>query len=215
MVTHKATGLLLLGIILTGVDCWGNALDSRELAYGESQALTREVYLQRVLENNPVIQARLVAFGSSLNLHRAESGIFEPELVGNTQRIDRRRPNTIEIERSLQSGGTFIERNWVYSAGLEMRTPTGGRVVVGGSARELRNNVQRTVIVDLDAEYEASFDLTVEQPLLRGAGIGMTMAPREMAARNAEIRYQEFRRQLMLTVAQAEVAYWELSLAQE
>ena len=36
-----------------------------------------------------------------------------------------------------------------------------------------------------------------------------------MAAHNAEIGYQDYRRQLMRTVAQAEVAYWELALAQE
>jgi outer membrane protein len=191
------------------------AFDTRDLGYAETQILTREAYLQRVLERNPVIQSRLASFGSALHLHRAESALFEPELVGSSQRIDRRRPNTIELERSLQSGGTFTERNMVYSAGVEVRTPTGGRVVVGGSARELRNNVQRTVIVDLDAEYETSFDVSVEQPLLRGGGVGIALAPREMAARNAEVSYQDFRRQLMLIVAQAEITYWELALAQE
>ena len=96
-----------------------------------------------------------------------------------------------------------------------MRTPLGGLVRVGGSARELRNNLQRSTLVDLDAEYETSIDISIEQPLLKNFGPTMTLAPRRMAAHNAEIGYQDYRRQLMRTVAQAEVAYWELALAQE
>lgn len=205
--------MLLALLVYTGMT--GAEPNSDALSYPTREALSRGEYLQRVLRNNHVIQARLASFGTALNLHRAERGLMEPELVGTGQWIDRQRPNTIELERSLQSGGVFIERNLVYSGGVEVRTPTGARVRVGASARRLRNNVQRTVIVDLDAEYETSVDISIEQPLLRGAGPGVALAPRRMAARSAEIGYQEFRWQLMQTVAQAEVTYWELALAQE
>jgi outer membrane protein len=177
--------------------------------------MARADFLQQVVEQNRAVQSRLAAFHSARSLHRAEKGVYEPALVASTERIDRQRPNTIELERSLRSGGEFIERNWNYNAGVEVRTPTGGRVRVGAQMRELRNNVQRTVIVDLDAEFETSAGVIVEQPLLKGAGFGITSAARRMAARSAEVAYQEFRRQLMLTVAQAEISYWELRLAQE
>lgn len=183
--------------------------------YPTNEQLKLGDYLQRVLERNNAIQARIAAFHSARSLQRSEKGYYEPMLVGSSSRIDRQRPNTIELERSLRSGGVFIERNWVYSAGVEVRTPIGGRVRVGGSARELRNNVQRTVIVDLEAEYETSTDVVVEQPLLKNFGYGMAMAPRRMAAKTAEVAFQDYRRELMQTVAQAEIAYWELSLAQE
>ncbi len=179
------------------------------------QPLGRAEYLQRVVESNRSIQSRLAGFHSARSLHRAERGVYEPVFIGSTERVDRQRPNTIELERSLRSGGEFIERNWNYNAGVETRTPTGGRVRVGVQGRELRNNIQRTVIVDLDAEYETSFGVNVDQPLLKNAGPGVMSATRRMSARNAETAYQDFRRQLMLTLAQAEIGYWELFLAQQ
>jgi outer membrane protein TolC len=186
-----------------------------EPLYPKTERLRLADYLQRVLENNSTIQARLAGFHSSRSLLKAEDGLYEPAFVGSTEWVDRKRPNTIEIERSLRSGGEFIERNWTYGAGVEVRTPIGGRVRIGASGRELRNNVQRTVIVDLDAEYELSADALVEQPLLKNAGWNVTYAPRRMAARTAELAFQDYRHDLMQIIAQAETAYWELSLAQE
>lgn len=183
--------------------------------YPRTEELSLSSYIQRVLDRNPAIKARVAAFHSSRSLHRAEAGTFEPALVGTTEFVDRQRPNTIEIERSLRSGGVFVERNKVYVAGVEVRHPLGGRVRVGGSMRRLRNNIQREVIVDLEAEYEESVDVLIEQPLFKNFGPGVTYAPRRLAARNAEVAFQEYRREVMQTIAQAEVAYWELALAQE
>lgn len=183
--------------------------------YPHKEEMTLSSFIQRVLDRNPAIKARVAAYHSSRSLHRAEGGTFEPALVGTTEFIDRQRPNTIEIERSLRSGGVFIERNKVYVAGVEVRHPLGGRVRVGGSMRRLRNNIQREVIVDLEAEYEESVDVLIEQPLLKNFGPGVTFAPQRLAQRNAEVAFQEYRREVMQTVAQAEVAYWELALAQE
>jgi outer membrane protein len=179
------------------------------------EPLTRADFLQRVVESNRAIQSRVAAFHAARSLYKAEGSQYEPTLVTSTEWVDRQRPNTIELERSLRSGGEFIERNWSYNAGIETRTPTGGKVRVGGQMRELRNNVQRTVIAELEAEYETSAGVVVEQPLLKNAGFGMASAARRLAARNAEVTYQDFRRQLMLTIAQAEISYWELFLAQE
>lgn len=183
--------------------------------YPRKEELKLADFVQRVLDRNSAIQARVAAFHSSRSLYRAEGGTFEPALVGSSEYVDRQRPNTIEIERSLRSGGVFIERNRIHVAGVEVRTPIGGRVRVGGSMRQLRNNIQREVIVDLDAEYEESVDILVEQPLLKNFGLGVTFAPKRLAARNAEVAFQDYRREVMQIVAQAEVAYWELALAQE
>jgi outer membrane protein len=182
---------------------------------GAPETLTRADFLQRVVESNRAIQSRLAAFQAARSLYKAEGGQYEPTLVTSTEWIDRQRPNTIELERSLRSGGEFIERNWHYNAGIETRTPTGGKVRFGGQMRELRNNVQRTVIAELEAEYETSAGVVLEQPLLKNAGLGVSSAARRLAARSAEVSYQDFRRQLMLTIAQAEISYWELFLAQE
>lgn len=171
-------------------------------------------YMQRVVEHNETVQARLLAFHAARSQRLAENGVFEPALVTTGSYVDRDRPNTIELERSLRSGGVFLERNENYGTALEMQTPLGTRMRVGATAGELRNNIQRTVILDLDAEYEAQVGVTLEQPLLKGRGRAATLAALRVAARGSEIAYQEYRRQLMAVVADAELAYWQLYYAQ-
>ena len=201
----------LIGAPATGA---GSTVDTDSI-YGSKESLTLEAYLQRVVEKNKAIQSRLMAFHSAWALKRAEAGIFEPALVSSGEYVDRQRANTIEVERSLRSGGFFVERNQNYSTAVEFRTPLGSRVRVGAGARRLVNNVQRTVIVDLEAEYEANVGVSIEQPLLKGAGPTAVYSGLRLAMKNAEASYQEFRRQMMQTVAEAEMAYWQLHFAQE
>ncbi len=178
-------------------------------------AIGLEEYMTRVVEHNESVQARLLAFHAARSQRRAENGGFEPALVTTGGYIDTEQPNTIEIERSLRSGGIFTERNQNYSSAIEMQTPLGTRLRLGASAGELINNIQRTVIVDLEAEYETQVGLTIEQPLLRGGGRAANLAALRLAARGSEIAYQEYRRQLMNVVAEAELAYWQLYYAQQ
>lgn len=172
-------------------------------------------YMQRVVANNETVQARLLAFQATRSQRLAENGAFEPALVASGTHVDRDRPNTIEVERSLRSGGVFKERNENYGTALEMQTPLGTRLRVGATAGELRNNVQRTVIIDLDAEYEAQVGVSIEQPLLRNGGRAAALAALRVAARSSEIAFQEYRRHLMSVVAEAELAYWQLYYAQQ
>lgn len=180
-----------------------------------ADALSLADFMQRVVEHNEAIQARLLAFHAARSQRRAEAGTFEPAWVGSGEYVDRKRPNTIEIERSLRSGGLFRERNENYSTGLEVLSPLGTRVRLGASGRQLINNVQRTVLIDVDAEYESQVGVTLEQPLLKGAGTANTLAALRLAARSSEVAYQEYRRQFMQVIAEAEVSYWQLFYAQQ
>lgn len=189
--------------------------DRPPATYGSKEALSLENYLQRVVERNKSIQSRLMAFHSAWSLKRAEGGLFEPAFVSSVEYDDHQRANTIEVERSLRSGGTFVERNQNYNAAVEFKTPLGSKVRVGAGARRLVNNVQREVIVDLEAEYETSVGVSVEQPLLKGAGPTAVYAPLRLAGKNAEAAYQDYRRQMMQIIAEAEMAYWQLYFAQE
>ncbi len=179
------------------------------------EGLTLAQFMQRVVEYNEAVQARLLAFHSARAQRRAENGSFEPNFVTGAAYVDRMRPNTVELERSLRSGGVFKERNENYSSAIEMQTPLGTRLRVGATAGQLINNIQRTVFIDLDAEYEAQAGVTIEQPLLRGGGHGANLAALRVAARASEIAFQDYRRQLMSVVADAELAYWQLYYAQQ
>lgn len=171
--------------------------------------------MQRVVEHNESVQARLLAFHAARSQRHAEIGAFEPTVFATGAHVDRSKPNTIEVERSLRSGGVFDERNDNYAAGVEFATAAGTRVRVGASGNELRNNIQRTTFIDLDAEFETQVGVTVEQPLLRGFGPAASLAALRLAARTSEMAYQEYRRAFMQVVADAEVTYWQLYFAQQ
>lgn len=206
----------LLAVIVAGVAASHEFIAARAApAGGNAGGLSLDQYMQRVVEYNESIQARLLAFHAARSQRRAENGTFEPALVATGGYVDRSRPNTIEIERSLRSGGVFDERNQTYGSAIEMQTPFGTRLRFGATAGELINNIQRTVIADLDAEYQTQVGITIEQPLLRGGGPAANLAALRLAARGSEIAYQEYRRQLMGVVAEAELAYWQLYYAQQ
>lgn len=171
--------------------------------------------MQRVVEFNESVQARLLAFHAAKSQRRAENGAFEPAWVTSGEYVDRKKPNTVEIERSLRSGGEFKERNENYSSSLEMQTALGTRLRLGASGRQLINNIQRTVFLDLDAEYETSVGITLEQPLLKGAGRNAMLASLRIAARGSEIAFQEYRRGLTTVIAEAELSYWQLYYSQQ
>lgn len=202
--------------LLVGVVATAPAIDEPQTAVARSkESLSLDSYLQRVIERNRAIQSRLMGFHAARSIRRAEGGLFEPAFVASAEYVDRQRANTIEIERSLRSGGEFNERNQNYSSAVEFRTPLGSRVRVGAGARRLVNNIQRTVIVDLDAEYEANIGVSIEQPLLKNGGPTATYSALRLATRTAEAAYQDYRRQMMQTIAEAEIAYWQLHFAQE
>lgn len=177
--------------------------------------LTLADFMQSVVEHNEAVQARLLAFHAARSQRRAENGAFEPTLFATGGYVDRDKPNTIEVERSLRSGGVFSERNQNYATGVEMATPIGTRFRVGATGNELINNIQRTVLVNVDAEYETQVGITIEQPLLKGFGSSTNLAALRMAARTSEVAFQEYRRQFMQVIADAEVTYWQLYFAQQ
>lgn len=179
------------------------------------EELSLAAYMQRVVEYNETVQARLLAFQAARSQRRAESGTFEPAWVTSGEYVDRKRPNTVELERSLRSGGLFKERNENYSSSLEMQTALGTKLRLGASGRQLINNIQRTVFINLDAEYETSVGVSIEQPLLKGAGPNAALASLRLAARGSEIAFQEYRRGLMNVVAESELAFWQLYYSQQ
>lgn len=194
-------------------------------SYPNQEPLTFGEYMQRVVDFNDVVQGRVLGFNAARRERDAEKGAFEPTFVTGVEFLDRDQPNNFQLERSLgfltgqDAGGypsIFLERNWTYSSALEMSTPLGTRFRLGATGRELRNNVPRPAeFLNVDLEIETSVGLSIEQPLLRGLGYGANLATLRLAARQSEIAFQEYRKELMNVVAEAELAYWNLYYAQE
>lgn len=178
--------------------------------------LTLSNYVSRVLERNETTHAKLLEMEVSRRKARAEQGLFEPELFGSAERVGSERQNTVE-QYATTFEDTFWERNNIYQGGIESLVPSGARVRLGYSLRDLENSLQNKYLYRgaTNGEFQTFVGISLTQPLLKGAGPSSTMAGIRIAALESDIAYQEYRRQLMLTVATAEAAYWNLYLAQE
>ncbi|MGK0239405.1 MAG: outer membrane protein TolC [Candidatus Pelagisphaera sp.] len=188
------------------------------------QSLSMLDFMQLVVEYNDSVQGRMLGFKAARHQRDAEKGTFEPSFVNSTEFVDRDQPNNFQAERSLgllqggEEGGypsIFLERNWTYSSAIEVATPIGTRFRLGMTGREIRNNVPRPAeFLDIDEEFETSVGFSVEQPLLKGLGFAANLASLRLAARQSEIAFQDYRRELMTVVAEAELAYWNMYYAQ-
>lgn len=180
--------------------------------------LTLTNYLRTVLEANETLQARWLESVAAWRRARAERGAFEPELFASVQRQINERLNTVEQQRSTLTS-VFSERNNIYQGGLEGLLPSGARVRVGYTLRDLKNNLQSQPLFlfrgATNGEFVTFVGVSVTQPLLKDAGPAATLAALRIAALESDIAFHEYRRQLMITLAQAEDAYWNLYLAQE
>lgn len=169
-------------------------------------------YIALVLERSEKLQADATSLRATNLYSRAERAIFEPALVGNVEHNESTRQNTARDVVSLGSS-LFDERNNSYTSALEFLVPSGARVRIGYSLREIHNNLQfgaRT-----NGEFETFIGGNIVQPLLKNAGAAATRFAMRIADSNAEIARQEYRRALLQLIGGAESAYLGLYLAQE
>ncbi len=178
-------------------------------------------YLRSVLEHNESLQAQMLDSEASRWKGKAEYGAFEPQLELSAMREANRRTNNVQEQASLSGQTLFDERNNVYDSGVESLLPTGGKVQLGYTLSDLGNNVNPygviggTNIAPFTQQWQTFVGATFTQPLLRNGGFATTLASLRLAALDSDIGFQQYRRQLMLTITRAESAYWNLYFAQE
>jgi outer membrane protein len=184
--------------------------------------LTLEVFMKRVLERNESLQGKLLEVEINRRKARGEYGAFEPEVFGSVSREANKRENTAE-QATSQLSDQFNERNNIYQGGLETLVPTGAKVRLGYTLRDLNNSLQgKTLLQGLggvrggtNGEYQTFFGFTLTQPLLKNAWYPANLAGIRLAALASDVAFQEYRRQLMVVVSTAEASYWNLYMAQE
>ena len=182
-------------------------------AAGVPVDLTLHELLRLVITHNESVQMKMLEAEIGEKALQAEGGIFEPQVVGSFEREDSRRPNNTQQLLGLGFSGAqqLNQRNTLYSGGLEFLVPSGNKLQAGYTLRELNNNLQQTV----GNEFETFIGASLVQPLLKNFGPAATIVRIRLAALASDVAFEEYRRQLMLVMAQAEAAYWDLHLSQE
>ena len=183
------------------------------------QAIRLHDYVARVLKHNQSLEIQRLEWQISHEQALAEKGVFEPEVTGNYEYQDTKRPNTIEQDRN--QGGVvdqFNQRNNIFGGGIESLVPSGGRVRMGFDMRQLRNNLQETGTFtrpSVDQEVVNFLGLSLVQPLLKNFGTSASMANIRLAATGSRIAFQDYRRQLMQITITAAALYWEMFFAEQ
>lgn len=181
--------------------------------------LTLADYRRLVLERNEALQAQMFDAEANRQRARGEYGTFEPVLTLGASHEENMRQNNVEEQNQLGGLLLFDENNNLYDAGLEALVPSGAKIRLGYNLSELNNNLRPYIIgTNTPArthQYQTFAGVNLTQPLLKNFGGRATLAGVRLAALESEIAFEEYRRQLMLTVSQAEAAYWNLYFAQE
>ncbi len=201
-------------------------------SYPYTDELSLQEYMQRVVDFNETVQAKLLGFHAARRQRDAEMGEFEPALVASAEFVDRRIPNKNKAGRdqdfaqSVIDGtnpdgyldvypGIYDENSWRLSSAVEVRSPLGTLARLGVTSDDFYRNSSAISDTPGGTGIQGNFMFTLEQPLLKGFGFAANLASLRMAARQSEIAFQDYRRELMTVVAEAELAYWDLYYAQE
>src|SRR6266496_345681 len=131
-------GVLVLARVLPIVA----VMHTQALAQPAAADLTMDIFLKRVLERNESLQAKMLEVEINRRKARGEYGAFEPEVFGSLSREANKRQNTVEQQSSLNGVNTFSERNNIYQGGLETLVPSGAKVRLGYTLRDLKNSLQ-------------------------------------------------------------------------
>jgi outer membrane protein TolC len=182
--------------------------------------LKLEDYLHLVAEQNETLQAQMLEVEADRFKERGEWGIMEPMASASYLREGNKRQNNVEEEAAQSGQPVFSERNNIYDTALETLIPTGAKIRLGFTESDLLNNVNPVPFLGstnntFTRQYQSFAGVSITQPLLKNAGQTVTMANIRLAALDSDIAFQQYRRQLMLAISQAEAAYWNLYFAQE
>lgn len=178
--------------------------------------LTLETCRRLVLLNNYQIASRKLGMETAQLLFEGEkAAVWEPALVLAGDRVSNERENNTE-EFIRQGVENFEEDNSLYRVSLEQPLVTGGQVALTYNVDHLDNNLREQRDLDFEEkEYDSFAGVTLTQPLLKNGGLQMGMQVVRLAKEESEMAFQEYRRQMMESLGQAEAAYWELWIAQE
>ena len=169
---------------------------------------------QRVIDANWSIQSKILEYEIRRRTQEAAKGAFDPLLLAEYNYEDSARPNTVEQRRQLSGVPLLLEQNHRSSTSLETLTPLGGKLSLTASVSEFRNNLQQLTTGGFGAtgrkETVTFAGVAFVQPLLKDGGKKTATAAIRVAACETEQAWQEFRRQLMVSLSSAELAYWNV-----
>lgn len=185
----------------------------QEAAPGEVKRLDLAELVRLVVQQNQRIQMQRAQFAIKQVEEEKTHAIFEPSFVASFQLEDSTLRNTAEESTNRLFDSIYSKRNWDYSAAVQGLAPTGARYKLSYTLRDLSNSVGDQLYGQ--DEHQMSLGVSLRQPLLKNAGVGITRSGIDAAGFESRAAYHDYRRDMMKTVGEAAQIYWSYYQAQE
>ena len=164
-------------------------------------ALTVADAILQALRHNRALAVQQLNPDIKRTFEQQERARFDPDLTIEASIARSRSSN------GSTAGGSVFTRQKQAQVSLQELLPLGTQIQLGGSAE----------LVDSSPgsgnQYTTNLNVSVTQPLLRGAGLGVNLANLRQAGIDTRFSEYELRGLVLSLVADTEGAYWDLHLA--
>lgn len=157
-----------------------------------------------------------VAIGASLAA--AEAALYEPILFATTKRTSIERQRTTEEKSSnvfVQQDNKLDEDGRSAEAGVRQRIPFGGELSVSARHAERSSNVLAKSAPPVTVEVNSGLVLSFKQPLLRGAGMGVTETDKRVSEIESLVAQWQYLQQLHKVLAEGLSLFWQTEVASQ
>ena len=157
-----------------------------------------------------------VAIGASLAA--AEAALYEPILFSSVKRTSIERQRTTEDKSSnvfVQQDNKLDEDGRTLEAGVRQRLPLGGELSVSARQAQRSSNVLAKSAPPVTLEINSGLVVSFKQPLLRGAGVGITETDKRVSEIESLVAQWQYLQQLHKVLAEGLSLFWQAEVASQ
>lgn len=167
--------------------------------------------IAQALKNNPDVGMARVAVEQATDNIAAAGGALDPQL--SVQSSFQRQEVPVSSLIGGAASGKLTNEGLLFVPGVKgMLAPTGTRYDLSFTSRRQTSDNQFTT---LNPQFPSELRLSVTQPLLRGVRVDEPRRQLDLAKQNATLSDAQFRQRIMDLTLQTELAYWDLSFAEQ
>jgi len=175
------------------------------------EPITLQEVIQQVLANNKTVAiTRIDVEQAGFNV-KAALGAFDPVLGG--QATYQHQVTAVSSFLGGSTTGSVTQKTFNFVPQVSGALPAiGSTYSVQFSSQRVNSNSQ---FLSLNPQFPSALTMGFTQPLFKNLAIDQRRQQIEVAKKNQSLSTEQFRQQLIATVAQAEQAYWQLRFARE
>lgn len=177
----------------------------------EERPITLADAIEQALRNNPDLAMSRIAVEQATDNIGVANGAFDPQF--SLQSSFQRQETPVSSLIGGAASGKLTQQGLVLEPDLRgVLRKTGTRYQVDFTSRRQTTDNQFTT---LNPQFPSQLSVTVTQPLFRGFRVDDARRQLDRAKQNATLSDAQLRQQVMDLTLQTELAYWELSFAEQ